>query len=130
MLRPRAPGRAWLGRPALRFERGGARVAVPLRLGTPLHDAGLARDDLIVAVDGRGVSSPAGLDRLLRDLGGRRRVTVRYERRGEPMTATVEVVPDPARELVSLEQLGRRPTAAQSRFRADWLGPKVGQTAR
>ena len=126
VLRPRAPGRAWLGRPALRFERGGARVAAPLRFGTPLHDAGVARDDLIVSMDGRDLSSPAGLDRLLRDLGDRRRVTVRYERRGEPMTATVEIVPDPARELVSLEQLGRRPTADQSRFRTAWLGSKAG----
>ncbi len=131
VLRPRVPGRAWLGSPALRFERGGARVAAPLRFGTPLHDAGVARDDLIVAIDGRGVSSPAGLDRLLRDLGDRRRVTVRYERRGESMTATVAVVPDPARELVSLERLGRRPTSAQSRFRAAWLGSKAGfQSAR
>ena len=90
----------------------------------------MARDDLIVAVDGRNLSSPAGLDRALRDLGDRRRVTIRYERRGEPMTATVEVVPDPARELVSLEQLGRRPTAVQSRFRGEWLGSRVGRTAR
>ena len=125
-LRPRAPGRAWLGRPALRFERGGARVTAPLRFGTPLHDAGVARDDLLVEIDGRSLSSTAGLDRLLRDLGGGRRVTVRYERRGEPMTATLEIVPDPTRELVSLEQLGRRPTAAQSRFRAAWLGSKAG----
>ena len=129
VLRPRAPGRAWLGAPSLRFERGGARVAAPLRFGTPLHDAGVARDDLVVAIDGRSLSSSAGLDRLLRDLGDGRRVTVRYERRGEPMTATVEIVPDPARELVSLEQLGRRPTPAQSRFRAAWLGSKA-QTVR
>ncbi len=126
VLRPRVPGRAWLGRPVLRFERGGARVTAPLRFGTPLHDAGLARDDLIVSVDGRSLSSPAGLDRLLRDLDARRQVTVRYERRGAPMTATVETAPDPARELVSLEQLGRRPTAAQSRFRAAWLDSKAG----
>ena len=79
-----------------------------------------------VDIDGRGVSSSAGLDRVLRDVGDRRRVTVRYERRGEPMTATVEVVPDPTRELVSLEQLGRRPTEAQRRFRAEWLGSKAG----
>ena len=125
-LRPRAPGRGWLGRPSLRFERGGARVAAPLRFGTPLHDAGLARGDLIVSIDGRSLSSPGGLDRVLRDLGDRRGVTVRFERRGESMTATVEVVSDPTRELVSLEQLGRRPTAAQSRFRAAWLGSKAG----
>ena len=130
MLRPRSPGRGWLGRPALRFERDGARVAAPLAFGTPLHDAGMARDDVIVSIDGRRVSSPAALDRLLRDIGTGRQVTVSYERRGVPMTATVETATDPARELVSLEQIGRRPTAAQSRFRAAWLGSKVGPAAR
>lgn len=125
VLRPRAPGRGWLGSPALRFERGGARVAAPLRFGTPLHDAGVARDDLLVAIDGRRLSSSTGLDRLLRDLGGGRRVAVGYERRGEPMTASVLLVPDPSRELLSLEQVGRRPTPAQTRFRAEWLGGRA-----
>ncbi len=124
-LRPRAPGRGWLGAPALRFERGGARVVAPVPFGTPLYDGGVARDDLVVAIDGRGLSSAAGLDRLLRDLGDRGQVTVRYERRGEPITASLELAPDPARDLVSLEQLGRRPTPAQSRFRAAWLGSKT-----
>ena len=124
-LRPRAPGRGWLGAPALRFERGGARVVAPVPFGAPLYDAGVARDDLVVAIDGRGLSSAAGLDRLLRDLGDRGQVTVRYERRGEPMTASLELAPDPARDLVSVEQLGRRPTPAQSRFRAAWLGSKT-----
>ena len=124
-LRPRAPGRGWLGAPALRFERGGARVVAPMPFGTPLYDAGVARDDMLVAIDGRSLSSSAELDRLLRDLGDRGQVTVRYERRGEPMTASLEIAPDPTRDLVPLEQLGRRPTPAQSRFRAAWLGSKA-----
>ena len=125
LLRPRAPGRAWLGAPALRFERGGARVSAPVPFGTPLYRAGVARDDLLVAIDGRSLSSSAGLDRLLRDLGDRRQVTVRYERRGEPMTANLEIEPDPTRDLVPFEQLGRRSTPAQSRFRAAWLGSQA-----
>ena len=128
-LRPRAPGRAWLGAPALRFERGGARVSAPVPFGTPLYRAGVARDDLLVAIDGRSLSSSAGLDRLLRDLGDRRQVTVRYERRGEPMTASLEIEPDPTRDLVPFEQLGRRSAPAQSRFRAAWLGSRAAEEA-
>lgn len=126
-LRPRNPGRGWLGGPALRFERGGARVVAPMPFGTPLHAAGLARDDLLVAVDGRRLSSPAALDRLLRDLGPGRRVTVDYERRGAPRTAALVPEPDPARELVPVEQAGGRLTPARSRFRAAWLG--AGESA-
>ena len=35
-------------------------------------------------------------------------------------------VADPTLELVPLEQIGRRPTPAQQRFRDDWLGSKTG----
>ena len=126
VLRPRAPERGWLGRPALRFERGGARVTAPLRFGTPLYDAGVARDDLLVSIDGRSCRRRPGSTGCFAISAPRRQVTVRYERRGAPVTATVEIVPDPARELLSLEQLGRRPTEAQNRFRAAWLGAKAG----
>ena len=124
LRRPRAPGRGWLGGPALRFERGGARVAAPVPFGTPLYEAGIARGDLLVAIDGRRLSSSAALDRLLRDLGPGRQVTVAYERRGAPMTTALALEPDPAFDLVPVEELSRRPTPAQSRFRAAWLGAK------
>ena len=48
-----------------------------------------------------------------------------YLRRGEPRQAQLVVEPDPALELVSLEQLGERPTPDQRLFRDNWLGSQI-----
>ena len=125
LLRPRGPGRMWLGSPTLRFERGGARVVAPVPFGSPLYEAGVARDDLLVSIDEQSLASRGRLDIVLRDLGARQQVTLVYGRRGEILTTRLAVEADPTLELVSLEQLGRRPTAAQQQFRDGWLGSKA-----
>ncbi|MEE2637777.1 MAG: PDZ domain-containing protein [Acidobacteriota bacterium] len=125
-LQPRTPDRVWFGSPALRFEAGGARVVAPVPLGSPLYDAGVARDDRLVAIDGRAVSSPGGLDRLLSDLDDGQAVSLEFHRRDERLTTTLVVEADPTLELVSFEQLGARPTPQQLRFRDAWLGSQIG----
>ena len=124
-LRPRNPDRMWLGAPALRFERGGARVVAPVRFGSPLSEAGIARDDVLVSLDNRSLSSRGRLETLLRELRGQSGVMLEYLRRGEPRQAQLVVEPDPALELVSLEQLGERPTPDQRLFRDNWLGSQI-----
>ena len=124
-LRPRNPDRMWLGAPALRFERGGARVVAPVRFGSPLSEAGVARDDVLVSLDNRSLSSRGRLETLLRELRGQNGVMLEYLRQGEPRQAQLVVEPDPALELVSLEQLGERPTPDQRLFRDNWLGSQI-----
>ena len=125
-LRSGSPGRMWFGSPALRFELGGARVIEPVSFGSPLYAAGVERDDLLVSLDGQDLSSRGRLDALLADVDGPEPVTLAYRRRGEVVTTQLAVLADPALEVVSLEQLGRRPTTDQQRFRAQWLGSKAG----
>jgi len=115
-----------LGSPALRFELGGARVIEPVSFGSPLYAAGVERDDLLVSLGGQDLSSRGRLDALLADLDGPQPVTLAYRRRGEVVTTQLAVQADPTLEVVSLEQLGRRPTTDQQRFRAQWLGSKAG----
>ncbi len=124
--RPRAPGRMWLGAPSLRFDGGGARITSPVRFGSPLSTAGVARDDVLISIDGRTVSSARLLDDVLRDLSDGERVTLGYSRLGEISTTQLTVETDPARELVPLEELGRSPTPAQRQFRKAWLGSRAG----
>lgn len=126
VLRPRAPGQTWLGSPSLRFDRGGARIVAPVLFGSPLYDAGLERDDMLVSIDGQTLSSAGRLDAVLGDLDDGARVSVVYSRRGERRTTQLTVVADPTLELVPLEQLDGRPTPEQQRFRDDWLGSKAG----
>ena len=124
-LRPRAQGQTWLGPSALRSTGGGVRIAAPVRFGSPLYEAGVERDDVLVSINGQNLSAARRLDAVLRDLRDGERVTLVYSRRGEMLTTQVTVEADPRLELVSFERLGRRPTPAQQRFRDDWLGPKA-----
>ena len=126
VLQPLAPGRTWLGAPRLRFDGGGARITAPVRFGSPLYDAGVERDDVLVSIDGQNLSSSSRLATVLEDVGTGEPVTLVYARRGETTTARLTVAADPTLQLVPLEQLGRRPTPAQERFRNDWLGSKSG----
>ena len=124
VLRAGAPGQTWLGSPSLSFGRGGGRLTTPAGFGSPLYDAGLERDDVLVSLDGRPLSSARRLEAVLGDLGDGARVTLVYSRRGERLTTQLTVEANPRLELVSAEQLGRRPTPAQQRFRDDWLGSR------
>ncbi|MEE2613167.1 MAG: PDZ domain-containing protein [Acidobacteriota bacterium] len=126
VLRPRAAGQTWLGSPSLSFGRGGGRLTTPVGFGSPLHDAGVERDDVLVSLDGRPLSSERRLQAVLGDLSAGARVSLVYSRRGEMLTTQLTVEADPTLELVSAEQLGRRPTPAQQRFRDEWLGSKAG----
>jgi len=126
-LQPRAPDRVWLGSPVLRFEGGGARVVAPVPFGSPLYEAGVARDDRLVSIDGRTVSSPGGLGSVLSDLDDGQEVSLEFRRRDDRLTTTLVVESDPTLELVSLERLGASPTPAQRRFRDAWLGSQIGR---
>ena len=126
VLRPRVAGQTWLGSPSLSFGRGGGRLTTPVGFGSPLHDAGVERDDVLVSLDGRPLSSERRLQAVLGDLSAGARVSLVYSRRGEMLTTQLTVEADPTLELVSAEQLGRRPTPAQQRFRDEWLGSKAG----
>ena len=127
VLRPRAPGQTWLGSPSLSFGRGGGQLTTPAGFGSPLYDAGVERDDVLVSLDGRSLSSARRLETVLGDLDDGARVTLVYSRRGEMLTTRLTLEADPRLELLSAEQLGRRPTPEQQRFRDDWLGSKVGR---
>jgi len=127
VLRPRAPSQTWLGSPSLSFDRGGGRLTTPVGFGSPLYDAGVERDDVLVSLDGRPLSSARRLEAVLGDLGDGAQVTLVYSRRGEMLTTQLTLEADPRLELLSAEQLGRRPTPEQQRFRDDWLGSKVGR---
>jgi predicted metalloprotease with PDZ domain len=127
VMRQRAAGKAALvGVQQLNFTgAGGARVTTAVLFGSPLYKAGVARDDLIVSLDGVAVASQAALDAAL----GKRKpgdaVPIRFVRRsGETVEATVVLEEDPRVDVIPVEQAGGTLSEAQKRFRAEWLSPQ------
>ena len=120
LARPVAPGRASLG--DLRLG-GGLRVARPTAYGSPLYEAGIAQDDVIVSVDGsRPTASTVG--RLLRDRRPGDRVAVVFRRQGREMETTATLAADTRVVLVPVEAAGGELTPRQRAFREAWLGSR------
>lgn len=121
VLRPRNPGRAWMGPVSLEFERGVARVSQPTVEDTPLYAAGVDRGDELVAIDGVAVSGRSRLDETVerRRPGDSVQLTVR--RRGVLRGLTVVLAEDPTMQVIPVELTGRPPSPAERDFRDRWL---------
>ena len=122
LVRPREPGRAWLGDASL---RGGTVLARTL-VGTPLYEAGIDRGDRILSLDGRAIASDAALSSVLAAHRPGDVIPVEYETRGGiRRTARLALAEDPALEVVTYEAAGMPLTAQMRAFRQDWLGAKA-----
>lgn len=127
VVRPRAPGRPWLGTSALQPGASGfLRVTGHVPFATPLAQAGVAQDDQIIALGGREVATPQALETVLAGLtaGGTTSLDV-LRRNGEKARLTLPLVADPRIEIVPVEQAGGTLSQAQRQFRDSWLSSKV-----
>jgi len=115
------PGRAFAGQLRLQDAQGRPRVTGAVPFGSPAYQAGLERDDVILAVAGIDVASAADVERAI---GGRKpgdQVPLVFERRGQRVTGTLHLVEDPRVEVVPVEAVGRVLTQEERRFRDAWL---------
>jgi predicted metalloprotease with PDZ domain len=122
VLRPRSPQRAWLGNVEFQFTEDGARLTTPTLVATPLYQAGLDKDDLLLTLDGTRIRTPAQLDAVLGRHRPGDRLPVTFVRNEETVTGTIVVAADPHLELVTVEQTGKPLTPAAQAFRKAWLG--------
>ncbi len=122
VLRKRDPGSAWLG--DVRFDvRDGVRVATLVAPTWPVYRAGLERGDLVNAIDGEPVATPAEIYAILGRHKAGDRVDLTYtDRRGRPITASVALDEDPRVTIVPIEAAGGALTLQERTFRAAWLG--------
>jgi len=121
VMRPAGPAQATAGPLRLQDAPNGARVAAAVPFGSPAYTAGLERDDVIVLVAGRPVSSAADVMRAIRERRPGDTLTIAFERRGQRVTGTLRLASDSRVELFPIEQGGRQPTADERRFREAWL---------
>jgi S1-C subfamily serine protease len=127
VLRRASPGRAFAGDLPLQDVQGRPRVRSAVPFGSPAYEAGLDRDDVILAVGGREASSAADVDRAIRDGKPGEPIALVYERRGTRVTATLRLVEDPRMAIVRAEDIGLGVTPEQQRFRDEWLGSAAGR---
>ncbi len=127
VLRKRNQGRAYLTTPAFDFEGGGgARVAGAALFESAIYQAGVDRDDLLVSIDGVSLTSQQAFDQVLARHKPGASVPLRFVRRsGETVNTALVFEEDPRIEVVTAEQAGGVPSAAQKQFRDQWLGTKV-----
>ena len=82
-LRLASPGRAFAGQLRLRDGQGRPRVAAAVPFGSPAYQAGLERDDVILAVAGLDVASAADFGRAISGRQPGDQVPLVFERRGQ-----------------------------------------------
>jgi predicted metalloprotease with PDZ domain len=121
VLRSTAPERGFAGAIPLQDAPRGARVSELVPAGSPAYAAGLERGDVIVSIGGAKVTRADDVDRAITTRKPGDPVAIVFERRGQPVTATMRLVADPRVELVVAEQIGQPVTAAQRAFREAWL---------
>ena len=121
LLRPVAPGRASLDPLPL---GGGMRVIRSTAYGSPLHAAGVDRDDVLTSFDGRRVASASELRRLVGSKRPGDRVRLGFRRLGRERETTVTVAADDRIEIVPAESTGASLSPAQQTFRRAWLGSR------
>ena len=115
------PGAAWVGTIAGQASGAGFRITSAVPAGTPAYEAGLERDDVIMSVAGRRLSSAEDLETVLRQHRPGQAVEVLFERRGQPVRGSMRLREDPHVDVVPAESAGRSLTGAQRAFRTAWL---------
>lgn len=102
---------------------GGARVTAAVPFESALYRAGVERDDMIVSLDGVALSSQQVLDDMLRKHRAGDRIPIHFVRRsGETVNTTLTLEENRRMEIVPVEQAGATLSAAQKKFRDEWLG--------
>jgi predicted metalloprotease with PDZ domain len=122
LLRPAHPGRAFLGLVQLDYGTAGARIDGGTQVGSPLYQAGLDRNDVIVSLDGRPLAGDAVWQAVKAAHRPGDVIAVEYVSRGRRETGRITLVEDPRLEVVTYEEAGMPVTDAMRRFREAWLG--------
>jgi predicted metalloprotease with PDZ domain len=128
VLRPRAPQDGFVGELQLQDVPGGVRITDAVLVGSPAYEAGLERDDVIVAVDASAARRAEDVNTAIRAARPGASLAVTYLRRNQRVTSMIRVVADPRVEVVPAEQAGQTLTDAQRRFRDAWLRSAAGNT--
>ena len=126
LLRKAKPGEAYLEK-NLSFENGRLTVRAGTQIGTPLYEAGIDRNDVVVSVANSTLGNAQTLPALLKKHKPGDVLAVQYIRRGTTKTANVTLGENPDWEIAPYEKAGLKLTKEMQATRENWLKSKAGQ---
>ncbi len=126
LLRPAKGDSAWLGSARMKFNENKVTLQSSTMVGSPLYEAGLDRQDVILDLDGEAISNEDELKRYLRGKKPEQEVQIKFETNGIEKTARMTLQQNPQLEVLPVEQAGSQLTAAQTAFRENWLNSRAG----
>lgn len=126
LLRRAKPDNGSLGLVDLSYKNGEAVVFSPTRIGGPLYEAGIDRNDVLLTVGGSVLSSAFDLDQALAGRKPGDTVLLEVERGVDVETIPVVLGLHPEWEVVPFEHASLPITDSIAVFRTAWLGSKAG----
>lgn len=121
-LRKAKAGEAWAGPVDFDVAENAVTLDGATIAGTPLYEAGLDRDDEIIALDGVDIDSEEDWNDAISGQKPGDSVEIRFTRRGAEQSAELVLAEDPSLEIVTFEDADRAVSAEQMAFRGAWLG--------
>lgn len=122
-LKKPGAGKAWIGQ--VRYEEGTTTINSNTIIGTPLYEAGLDYEDVMVSLDNRPVFKPRDIDDILSIHKPGDAISIQFKHRNELKTTTITLAENPVYSVTTFEQDGITVTSDMMQFRKAWLGTKV-----
>jgi predicted metalloprotease with PDZ domain len=124
-LRPRQPGRVWLGQTGVNASDRGVLLTGAVLRDSPLYRAGVDRGDRLIKLGRRELKSQRDLDRALEDGRPGERVALLVESRAGRREVELEWQEAPGLEVVTYEKVPLPVTGEIRAFRSAWLESKA-----
>jgi predicted metalloprotease with PDZ domain len=119
------PNQAWWGDTPLENTDAGLKILMNTRINTPLYQAGLDVEDLIISVEGKRVRNKTDLDTLLSSYKPGDQISLEYMHRGETKPAMLTLQENPKWIVKTYEELDIPVNDHIMKFRAAWLNSKI-----
>ncbi len=123
-LQKSSAGKASLGLVSLGFQDNKVSLTNFTPVGSPLYQAGLDRQDILLSVDNKKIISKADLETILAAHKPGDKVPIEFSQHGELKQSTLTLIEDPNWEIIPFEKLNAKLSQEQQTFREKWLGSK------
>ncbi|HYK54997.1 MAG TPA: PDZ domain-containing protein, partial [Flavisolibacter sp.] len=124
-LKTAAPGKAWIGNVSYKADSTQLVIAANTIRNTPLYEAGVDVDDVLVQLDGKPLHTPQDIERVLTQHKPGDEVQLVSKHRNQLVEKTITLKENKQYTLAASETTGSPITEQQKNFRAGWQEAKA-----